>query len=96
MSYEDGMAAINLEMPPRVPRTEYSADTHWELVKAVTGVDVDSSSPDELKKRASAAFKKAWNYDFVWEILIHNQIFGDVRTKMGHAVYASGGSGLRS
>lgn len=91
MSYEDGMAAINLEMPPRVPRTEYSADTHWELVKAVTGVDVDSSSPDELKKRASAAFKKAWNYDFVWEILIHNQIFGDVRTKMGHAVYASGG-----
>lgn len=33
MSYEDGMVAINLEMPPRVPRTEYSADGHWELVK---------------------------------------------------------------
>ena len=25
MSYEDGWAAINLQMPKRVPRTEYSA-----------------------------------------------------------------------
>ena len=27
MSLQDGMAAINLEMPDRVPRTEYSAET---------------------------------------------------------------------
>ena len=33
MSYQDGMAALNLEMPSRVPRTEYSAAQHWELVK---------------------------------------------------------------
>ncbi len=27
MSYHDGWAAIHLEMPARVPRTEYSAET---------------------------------------------------------------------
>ena len=49
VSYREGMAAINLDMPARVPRTEYSADTHWTLVKAVTGIEVDASSPDELR-----------------------------------------------
>ena len=34
MSYQDGMAALNLEMPSRVPRTEYSAVQHWELEKS--------------------------------------------------------------
>ena len=64
MSYQDGLAAINLEMPTRVPRTEYSADTHWALVSAVTGIEVDASSPAELKSRARVAFRRAWNYDF--------------------------------
>ncbi len=91
MSYQDGLAAINLEMPTRVPRTEYSADTHWALVSAVTGIEVDASSPAELKSRARVAFRRAWNYDFNWEILGLSQVFGDMRTKMGHAVYASGG-----
>jgi hypothetical protein len=49
VSYREGMAAINLDMPARVPRTEYSADTHWTLVKAVTGIEVDASSPAELR-----------------------------------------------
>jgi hypothetical protein len=91
VSYQDGLAAINLEMPTRVPRTEYSADTHWALVSAVTGIEVDASSPAELKSRARVAFRRAWNYDFNWEILGLSQVFGDMRTKMGHAVYASGG-----
>jgi hypothetical protein len=48
MSHEDGWAAINLEMPARVPRTEYSAhDYNWELVKAVTGCDVSQKKPTE-------------------------------------------------
>lgn len=38
MSFKDGMAAICLEMPDKVPRTEYSADFHWELVSKVTGM----------------------------------------------------------
>jgi len=39
MSYEDGWAALNLEMPKRIPRTEYSATMHWDLMKVVTGID---------------------------------------------------------
>lgn len=91
MSYSDGLAAMNLEMPGRVPRTEYSADMHWKLVKAVTGMDVSEQSPSEVQKKAAAEFRKAWNYDFVWSILIHSQVFGDKCTKMGHAEYAAGG-----
>ena len=48
MSYTDGMAAIHLEMPARIPRTEYSADSHWELVSAVTGLAVSQASPDDV------------------------------------------------
>ncbi len=91
MSYADGMAALNLEMPERVPRTEYSAESHWALVKQVTGIDVDAFSSDGIKKKARREFIKAWNYDFIWNVLINNKIFGDIKTKMGHAVYASGG-----
>ncbi|WP_026485941.1 uroporphyrinogen decarboxylase family protein [Caldanaerobius polysaccharolyticus] len=91
MSYSDGMAAINLEMPPRVPRTEYSAEFHWDLVKTVTGIDVNAESPADVQSKAKYAFMKAWNYDFVWSTLIDADVFGDVRTKMGHAAYASGG-----
>jgi hypothetical protein len=28
MSFDDGWAAINMEMPRRIPRTEYSAEMH--------------------------------------------------------------------
>ena len=66
MSYEDGWAAINLEMPKRVPRTEYSAEMHWDLIKAVTGIDVSVNSENQLKAEAQRAFRLAWNYDFVW------------------------------
>ncbi len=91
MSLADGMSAINLEMPARVPRTEYSAHGHWDLIKAVTGLDVNAASPNELKRKASNAFVKAWNYDFMWSVQIGEDVFGDRRTKMGHAVYAAGG-----
>lgn len=65
MSYADGMAAINLEMPARIPRTEYSADSHWQLVSAVTGLAVSQASPDDVKIRARKAFMKAWSYDLL-------------------------------
>jgi len=85
MSCIDGMAALNLEMPPRVPRTEYSAQFHWPLVKAVTGLD-------EKNWSAEKAFIKAWDYDLLWNALIFSGEFGEKRTKMGHAVYAEGGT----
>ena len=92
MSYDDGWAAINLEMPDRVPRTEYSADFHWRLVSAVSGIKVNSFSDSSTMQQASARFKAAWNYDFNWNILIHQEIFGDKFTSMGHAVYAENGT----
>lgn len=82
---------MNLEMPSRVPRTEYSASSHWSLVKAVTGIDVSAESPSDVQSYAERAFVRAWNYDFVWCTSIGSQIFGEKRTSMGHAVYADGG-----
>lgn len=88
MSYQNGMAALRLEMPGVVPRTEYSAHTHWELVKRVTGIDAAHGTEEE-RQRASTAFTKAWDYGMYWSILTHNQIFGNNCTKMGHAGYAA-------
>jgi len=92
MSYKNGMSAINLEKSRRVPRTEYSAHLHWKLVKEVTGIEVNSGSPESLKLKSSNAFRKAWNYDLVWSVLINREIFGEIRTKMGHVKYTSEGS----
>jgi hypothetical protein len=91
MSYEDGWAALNLEMPQRIPRTEYSAEMHWDLIKTVTGIDVGVDSPDGVKAEASVAFMRAWSYDFFWSTLISHDEFGEMQTDMGHAEYAAGG-----
>jgi hypothetical protein len=96
MSYQDGWDALNLRMPPRVPRTEYSLESHWEVIRRVTGIDVTSQSDEETKRRASRALIKAFNYDFIWSILIGDTVFGDKRTDMGHAVYADGGGDYRA
>ncbi len=91
MSYEDGWAAMNLEMPRRIPRTEYSAEMHWDLIRAVTGMEVGIHSPEEMKSRGAIALMKAWNFDFFWSTLISDDEFGAYRTDMGHAEYAAGG-----
>ncbi len=91
MSFEDGWAAINLEMPPRVPHTEYSVESHWDVVRAVTGIDIGPQSTPEEQKRASLAFIKDCNFDFRWNTLLHTQPLGDYRTRMGHGEYAAGG-----
>ena len=91
MSYEDGWSAINLQMPARVPHTEYSVESHWEVVRAVTGLDVNPYSPDEEKRKASCALINAWNYDFIWSTLVGGELFVKYKTDMGHAEYASGG-----
>jgi hypothetical protein len=91
MSHADGWAAINLEMPPRVPRTEYSAEMHWDLITAVTGMAVGVESPKEVQGQAARAFIRAWNYDFRWSTLVAGDVFGKLRTDMGHAAYAAGG-----
>ena len=91
MSYQDGWAALHLEMPPRVPRTEYSAHRHWALIEAVTGLPVDADSPSELQHRASSEFLRCWNYDMMWGVLTNRGELDAMRTRMGHAEYAAGG-----
>jgi len=91
MSYIDGLHALKLQMPARVPRTEYSAESHWELLTAVTGIAVSEDSPADVKARARRAFFKAWNYDFFWSVLVHHQPLEKMHTRMGHAEYAAGG-----
>ena len=92
MSLQDGLAALNLDMPLRVPRTEYSAESHWELVAAVTGMTVDLHSDANIKLAAQKAMAKAWNYDLRWSTLIGGSEFKDLRTRMGHCEYAAGGT----
>ena len=95
MSYQDGMAAINLEMPERVPRTEYSACTHWELISRVTGITVDQDSPEEERIRVQQKFMRAWNYGLWWNTCINHNELGRYYTDMGHANYEAGGTDFR-
>jgi hypothetical protein len=95
MSLADGWAAMNLEMPARVPRTEYSAARHWDLIKAVTGMEATPRSSAEVRQRASSAFMKAWNFDFRWATLISGDELAACRTDMGHAEYDAGGADRR-
>lgn len=92
MSKQDGWAALNLEMPDRVPRTEYSlAEYHWPLISWALGINVSAGSPAEERRKATLALRKAWNFDFNWSVLFSDQIFGSCKTNMGHASYAADG-----
>lgn len=95
MSYRDGMDALLLRMPKKIPRTEYSTGMHYPLLTAVTGMPVSADSDSETKRRAVQAFEKAWNFGLTWCTNINGAIFGDFRTDMGHANYAINGSDFR-
>jgi len=96
MSYERGYAALNLQMPDIIPRTEYSAESHWELIKAVTGLFIDEGSSGADILKAQKAFRKEWEYDFRWSTLISRSEFNDHFTKMGHGIYVGNGSDFDS
>lgn len=87
MSLKNGMSALRMEMPDRIPRTEYSAHFHWKLVEKVTGMNVDSKSTEQIKEKASSQFVKEWDYGMFWNILTHNNVFDGKYTKLGHAEY---------
>jgi len=95
MSYEDGWAAINLEMPKRVPRSEYSLEGHWEALKAITGINVTIDSAGEVKSEAARELWRIWNYDFFWCTNVGSEAFAGWKTDMGHAEYAAGGVDYR-
>lgn len=87
MSLQNGLSALNLEMPDKIPRTEYSAHFHWDLVQKVTGIPVSSKSTVSEQTNASREFIKAWDYGLFWNIFPYGAIFGEQKTKMGHASY---------
>ena len=96
MSFIDGWAAMNLEMPARVPRTEYSiAEYHWPLIREVTGLDVTSESPPEVKRKATRAMRTAWTFDFAFDTPVGGNVLAKMHTSMGHAKYALDGSDYR-
>ncbi len=92
MSYDDGWAAINLETPPRVPRTEYSLEGHWGVLGAVTGIEVNAESRPRVKARARRELHRRWDFDFFWSTLTSSGELEAKRTSMGHAVYQEGGT----
>ena len=60
MSYDLGWAALNLEMPDRVPRTEYSlAEYHFPLIERVTSLKVTDQSTGAEKHAARRALREA-------------------------------------
>ncbi len=96
MSVEDGWAALHLDRPPQVPRTEYSVERHWDLLKAVTGQAVGPDSAPEVMLEVQALFFKKWNYGLRWSTFINRKAFEGGRcTDMGHAEYAAGGTDRR-
>ena len=95
MSYYDGWAALHLEMPPRVPRTEYSLEYHFELIRRLTGMIINNSSSHAEKQKASIVLHKAFHYDFIWSTLTSRSIFEGKSSDMGHAVYQEGAVDFR-
>ncbi len=90
MPYEDGWAALNLEMPKRIPRTEYSLELHSGVIRAATGYDIHLADPS-VRSRAQRALYDSWNYDLVWSTIDSRTIITSFSTRMGHAVYQEGG-----
>ncbi|MDR1734929.1 MAG: uroporphyrinogen decarboxylase family protein [Oscillospiraceae bacterium] len=97
MSYQDGWAALHMEMPARVPHYEPSANTHNKLIQAVTRLPVGDKaalqnggwSANEAERR----FLELWNFDFLWNQWVYGNAFDKGRqTNMGHAEYAENGA----
>lgn len=91
MPRTDGWSALNLEMPARIPRTEYSVEMHWYLLRAITGLDVRIDSPNEVKWQAQKAFQQAWGIDLFWSTLVGGGELSAKNSSMGHAEYMQGG-----
>ena len=87
MSYERGLKGLRLEMPERIPHTEYCSNA--ALVRHLTGLDI-TKSPEE-GHRAWQKFYEITDYDFFWNRNDGPEWQGRV-TSMGHAEFLEGGS----
>lgn len=91
MGYDDAWAALNLDMPSQVPRTEYSLRMHTELINRVAGTTLAEDDRGPARDEAYRALLRAWDYSFHWNVFLGNQYFGKHMTSMGHAEYDEGG-----
>jgi hypothetical protein len=92
MAYNLGLAALNLEMTDTVPRTECSADSHWELIEKVTGIDTKII---DNRTNASKTFLKKWDFSFIWNTCVGPEQIAEKGpvTDQGHAVYMENAKG---
>ena len=82
MSYERGMAAMNLQMPPEAPHTQYITHPAWlEHVRKKQG-------------KPTAGWEELLDFDFVWSMELPSIPRGRW-TDMGHAVFQADGSDYR-
>ncbi len=81
MSFERGWQALHLDMPDRIPHTEYVSHPEW--VKRLTGLD--PRIPDEAVE-ASMALVRELDYDLRWGTM---SLPGQPRlTHMGTAIWS--------
>ena len=93
MSYETGWAAMNLEMPERVPHVECSAGFyHFDLVTAVTGIRVGHDVPWETRVEAMRKFTELTDTDLNMGSLVGADVLEKKMSSMGHAAYAVDGA----
>ncbi len=93
MSYETGWAAVNLEMPDRIPHIECSAPIyHLELVSAITGMKITNDTPWPERLEAMRKFMEITDADIHLNTLIGGNVLSKKMTSMGHAAYAVGGT----
>lgn len=80
MSRLRGISALNLEMPDRIPQTEYIS--HRQFIMKVTGID-----PEDPKQsgKAGPALAKALDFDFIWSC--YSRDWGLPRADMGRAKF---------
>jgi hypothetical protein len=81
MSFERGWQALNLEMPDRIPHTEYVSNPAW--VKRLTGLDL--RDPEQAAE-ARIALVREWDYDLRWYNMAHPS--QPRMTHMGTAVWS--------
>jgi uroporphyrinogen-III decarboxylase len=80
MSYERGLMAINLEMPEKIPHTEYLY--HRQFIIKKTGLDPEDPLESE---KAYSDLALALDYDFIWSTFSYD--WGLPRANMGRAKY---------
>jgi len=83
MSYERGIQALRLQMPDRIPHTEYCS--HPKLVEAVVGADPRTDPSAWLR------FYERTNYDLLWHTN-DGPAWQGRTTSMGHAIFQEDGS----